>query len=163
MLTGCTSFKIIAAFLLISQVLCQSAAWAGPMTPPTIIAPGQSSGTGATSAPSEPSGGAGSSTDSDKPLSNIKSGEQTVAAGAGTSELRRSRAEPLDFKISPDGTVATILFDRESVQAMRDLSRSSNRPAPSARSGVSFTPPAASLPCSSSWEKRRNCIKNCSS
>ncbi len=30
-------------------------------------------------------------------------------------------ASPLNFRISPDGTVATILFDRESVEAMRDL------------------------------------------
>lgn len=121
MLTWHTSFKVIATCLLISQALCQTVAWAGPMTLPTIIAPGQSSSAGATSAPSEPSGGAGP-TDPDKPLSNIGSGEQTATAGAGTSEPPlKAEASPLDFKISPDGTVATILFDRESVQAMRDL------------------------------------------
>ncbi len=30
-------------------------------------------------------------------------------------------ASPLNFKLSPDGTVATILFDRESVEAMRTV------------------------------------------
>jgi len=110
----------IAVFLLIAQVLCQSAAWAGPMMAPTIVAPGQSSGEGTRAAPSPQPGGAPTPADPARPIVSIGSGGEADAAGSGTPELR-PEASPLDFKLSPDGTVATILFDRESVQAMRDL------------------------------------------
>jgi len=112
-LTGRTSFMFIAAFLLISRVLCEPAAWAEPMMAPTIMAPGQSSGAGPGAAPSPlPAGAQG--------LVNIGSGGEAGTTVTGTSELQ-PEASPLDFKLSPDGTVATILFDRESVEAMRNL------------------------------------------
>ena len=38
-----------------------------------------------------------------------------------TDTAPQPEASPLNFKLSPDGTVATILFDRESVEAMRGL------------------------------------------
>lgn len=45
-----------------------------------------------------------------------KTGEEATG-----SSILQPEASPLDFKLSPDGTVATILFDRESVEAMRNL------------------------------------------
>lgn len=43
-------------------------------------------------------------------------------AGTGPSpSLEEPEASPLNFRLSPDGTVATILFDRESIEAMRGL------------------------------------------
>ncbi len=40
---------------------------------------------------------------------------------AGSQAVLEAEASPLNFKLSPDGTVATILFDRESIDAMRGL------------------------------------------
>jgi type II secretory pathway component GspD/PulD (secretin) len=107
---------ILAGFLLISQTLCQ----AGPMMPPTVVPPGPPSAVGAAITPSQPSGEAGTPPDPAGPSLRIGSGEPADAAATGTSELQ-PEASPLDFKLSPDGTVATILFDRESAEAMRNL------------------------------------------
>lgn len=113
---------ILAGFLLISQALCQASAQAGPMMPPTIIPLPQSSGTGAAAAPSQTSGEAGTTPDPARPSLSIGSGGEAGTAGTGTSEPPlRPEASPLDFRLSPDGTVATILFDRESAEAMRNL------------------------------------------
>lgn len=46
--------------------------------------------------------------------------KETGNATTAPTELQ-PEASALDFKLSPDGTVATILFDRESVEAMRGL------------------------------------------
>ncbi len=42
-------------------------------------------------------------------------------SGAGPSPSLEPEANPLNFKLSPDGTIATMLFDRESAEAMRGL------------------------------------------
>jgi type II secretory pathway component GspD/PulD (secretin) len=44
-----------------------------------------------------------------------------LQAQAGSKPVLEPEASPLNFKLSPDGTVATILFDRESIDAMRGL------------------------------------------
>jgi type II secretory pathway component GspD/PulD (secretin) len=42
-------------------------------------------------------------------------------SGSGPSPSLEPEANPLNFKLSPDGTIATMLFDRESAEAMRGL------------------------------------------
>ncbi len=42
-------------------------------------------------------------------------------SGAGPFPSLEPEANPLNFKLSPDGTIATMLFDRESAEAMRGL------------------------------------------
>ena len=54
-------------------------------------------------------------------------GSDTISAvppqqsGVGPSPFLEPEANPLNFKVSPDGTIATMLFDRESAEAMRGL------------------------------------------
>jgi len=61
---------------------------------------------------------------SDAPTTGLPSQSETNPSSAplaGATPSPEPEASPLSFKLSPDGTIATMLFDRESVDAMRDL------------------------------------------
>lgn len=67
---------------------------------------------------------AGSNSQSEISSSLSKAQIEPLAASqaqAGSQPVLEAEASPLNFKLSPDGTVATILFDRESIEAMRAL------------------------------------------
>ncbi len=107
-------FLILAVFLLLP-----SAAFEGNAQ---VTVPANPPGDAKASSPAKPSGDTGATGPATTPkdVKTVESLKTPGDASTGTSTLQ-PEASPLDFKLSPDGTVATILFDRESVEAMRGL------------------------------------------
>ncbi len=99
---------VLAVFFLLSPAAFEgSAQTAKPATPPVDTKipvppkpPGDSGTTGTATKPGDAGKPENTATDQSEP---------------------KPEASPLNFKLSADGTVATILFDRESAEAMRNL------------------------------------------
>lgn len=106
--TYLTIFLILTVFFLLPPAAFECRAQtARPASPPGDIK---------NPVPPEPSGDSGTTGTATTPG---KAGT-TASTTTDPSELK-PEASPLNFKLSTDGTVATILFDRESAEAMRNL------------------------------------------
>lgn len=134
-----TVFFILTFFLLLPPAafegMAQTASPANPsagagasspVTPPENKAATQQAqpagGLKTTPGNAKPAGNTGGAGTATTPV-DTKTTESSKASGDTASDPSAPPAEynPLNFKLSRDGTVATILFDRESVEAMKLL------------------------------------------
>lgn len=88
-----------------------------PATSPQSVSAAGTSASGTTSSKNDPQKPAGPA---NSPVTSASAADPAKKSPEEAQPLV-PEASPLNFKMSPDGTVATVLFDKESIDAMRSV------------------------------------------